>query len=426
MEAFMLQDRVGLAPHIGLVKGEQKLIDVPRPELYNWKADRQEALDLAPKKVEDVVTLKTALDGLGFAPRDASAAMTLDPDVAMQLEALGYVQSTEQVQQGEVLEDAKDHANLIRWTQRAERHLQKGQFKEADVLLKKLSEQYPKLVKPKGSRIMALGQLGREDEAMALARESYAEHPDDANLTALLAGLLSRKGHWEEATKLYQQAADKMPWASQLRLQGVMNASRIKGQEPEALALAERYFKEEPDNQLLAGFIGLSYLGTNRVAEAMPLLEMGAKAPQPLAMVCFHLGAKAHQEGRFEEAQRYLLREIEHHPKNLLAFRLLKEVYGERQDWEGMEVLAQRALEQAVTEEWAHTKSQALFNLKKWKECRRSLNVAMKTFPDAAHLVLLDANLLDKEGKKDDAVRRFEEAKRMLEQKRNQETQKGR
>jgi tetratricopeptide (TPR) repeat protein len=415
MEAFMLQDRLGLAPHIGLVSGSQKLIDVPRPELYNWVSDAHETEDLAALNMVDVVALKTTLDGFGFLPRDGSA-MNLDPEVARQLEALGYVQPTEPVVAGAILEDAKDHQNLVRWTQRAERHLQRGEFEQADVLLKQLSEGYPKLVKPKSSRILSLGQLGRVEEALALAKQTHTDHPDDANVTALLAGLLGRMGDWAGAAKLYQEAAEGMPWAGHLRMKGVMSKSKVLGGEPEALALAERYLADDPDNKLLAGFVGLNYLGAHRVDEAMHLLEKAVTAEPPLAMVCFHLGAKAHQDGRLVDAERYLLREVAYHPDNVMAFRLLKDVYAAQQDWAGMVGLAQRALEQVDTPEWRHVKTQGLFNLKNYEACRRSLDPAIKRFPKNAKLALLDANLLKKEGRDADSLSRFKEAQQLFEQ----------
>ena len=68
MEAFMLQDRLGLAPHFGLVKGNEKLIDVPRPELYRLDVDPSEQSDLASDQMESVVSLKQTIDGFGFAP----------------------------------------------------------------------------------------------------------------------------------------------------------------------------------------------------------------------------------------------------------------------------------------------------------------------------------------------------------------------
>ena len=66
MEAFMLQDRLGLAPHFGLVKGNEKLIDVPRPELYRLDVDPNEQSDLASDQMESVVSLKQTIDGFGL------------------------------------------------------------------------------------------------------------------------------------------------------------------------------------------------------------------------------------------------------------------------------------------------------------------------------------------------------------------------
>lgn len=419
MEAFLLQDRLGLAPHYGLVKGNEKLIDVPRPELYKLDEDPNELSDVAAAQMESVVALKQTIDGFGFAPRDPSAALSLDPEVAKQLEALGYVQPSAPTEPGTVLEDPKDHRDLIVWSQQSERLLQKEAFKEADEILKKLTERYPDLVKAKVGRITALARLGRIDEALQLGLDSSQAHPDDVNISSMLAGLLDQAGRWEEAAVQYRQAAKGLPWASHLRVRGVIALSRVEGQGAASLALAEQYRTEYPDDRMIAGYLGLTYLNQNKIKEGVALLQEAGKAKQPLLMVSFHLGAMAHQRGDLKAAERHLRKEIEFHPKNVLAFRLLKDVYVATKNWDGMVQLAQRALEFRNTVEWTHTKVLGLFNNREYERCRRILDVGMKRYPESSHLALMDANLLQKEGKEAEAMLRLEEARQLGQKKRD-------
>jgi len=417
MEAFMLEDRMGLAPHIGLIKDGKKLIDLPRPELYALNQDPGELDNVAASQSSETIKLKKALSDLGYPGRSDSSSMDLDPEVAAQLEALGYVTQAEAHDPDKTLPDPKDHRDLIRWTQRSERLLQAKKYGEADILLAKLLEQYPDLIRPATRRITALSQLGRGDEAIALAAEARARHPDDGNVAAIFAGLLAKAGRWNEAAELYREAADKLPWASHLKLRGVMSAAKIADNDTGALLEAEQYLRSDPDNAVLSGFVGLHYLRKRRVAEAMPLLSKGATADQPMLMVNFHLGAKAHQDKRLEDAERHLRAELQHHPANVMAARLLKDVLVTNDDWQGMISLASRVLEAGPSAEWSRIKAQGMFNLKQFAACRRVLDRAMTQHPDNPPLMLLDANTLKKEGKDQESLARFQQAQALWEQK---------
>ena len=79
------------------------------------------------------------------------------------------------------------------------------------MLLKKLMERYPELVKAKVGRITALAQLGRKEEALQLARDANHAHPDDPNIASMLASMLDQAGRWEEAATYYKQAAEGLP-----------------------------------------------------------------------------------------------------------------------------------------------------------------------------------------------------------------------
>ena len=413
MEAFMLEDRLQLAPHIGLVQGHTKLIDTPTPELYDLDTDPGEIKDLATDDGDRLAALKAQLKGLDYPGRGDTSQLHLDPDVAAQLEALGYMTGAEPSDAETAGRDPKDHLDLIQWSQKSERLLRLGKLEEADALLKKLLERYPNLVRPTTRRITALASLGRADEALALATTASARHPDDGSLTVIVANLHSKAGRWTEAALLYRKAVAQTPWAGQIKTRAVLSMLRAPGEQRAALDLAETYIEADPSNTILAGIVGLYFLKTDRVAKAMPLLAMGAKAAQPLRMVNFHLGAKAHQDGKMDLARDRLEAELKFHPSNFMAARLLKDVLVSRKDWAGMARLASRVLEAGPSAEWSRIKAQGYFNQADYKACRRVLDAALMDFPKDAQLVLLDANTLKKEGKVAASQARFQAAKAM-------------
>jgi arylsulfatase A-like enzyme/predicted Zn-dependent protease len=417
MEAFMLEDRLGLAPHIGVVQGQTKFIDTPRPELYSLDEDPDELKNQSTHQPTALAELKAVLEGHEFPRRGNSEAFHLDPAVAEQLEALGYVAAPEPTDGTTIREDPKDHKDLIRWTQRSERLLQTGHLEEADLLLEKLLDRYPDLVRPVTRRITALAQLGRTDHALKLATEARKKHPEEGNIAVLQAKLLAKAKRWTEAAECYREAAVLMPWASHLKVRSVLSMLQAKGGAGAALTAAEAYLAQEPDNATLAGLVGLHYLRVRRIAEAMPLLAQGATADQPMAMINFHLGAKAHQDGHLDVARNHLETELRHHPSNLAAARLLKDVLVNRDDWPGMVALASRVLEAGPSAEWSRIKAQGLFNQGQFAACRRVLDGALSRHPQDPQLILLDANTLKKEGHENRSRRRFEQAKTLWAQK---------
>ena len=62
-----------------------------------------------------------------------------------------------------------------------------------------------------------------------------------------------------------------------------------------------------------------------------------------------------------------------------------------------------------------HDHAQALFNLRRYEAARTSLDEGLRRGPEVPALVLLDANLLAKEGQRERGQARFDEAKRLQE-----------
>ena len=122
------------------------------------------------------------------------------------------------------------------------------------MLLKKLMERYPELVKAKVGRITALAQLGRKEEALQLARDANhasrrSEHRVNACQHARPSGALGRGGY------ILQAGGGRTPWVSHLRIRGVLSLSRVAGKGAEALALAEQYRSAHPTDRMIAGYI---------------------------------------------------------------------------------------------------------------------------------------------------------------------------
>jgi Tfp pilus assembly protein PilF len=128
--------------------------------------------------------------------------------------------------------------------------------------------------------------------------------------------------------------------------------------------------------------------------------------------VAWWAGRVAAREGQVQIARKLYERELEHHPRTVGAALDLVTLLAEEQDYAAERALAKDLAERMPTEPrlW-HAWAQSAFNLGELAEARGALDQALERFPKNPELVLLDANLLAKEGKRDEGRRRFDEAR---------------
>ena len=103
---------------------------------------------------------------------------------------------------------------------------------------------------------------------------------------------------------------------------------------------------------------------------------------------------------------------MENYPRSLRAAQALVTAKDSAKDYQGiLEVSSASLVHHPENLQLLHAKTQALFNLKEYAVCRTELDLALLKHPESAALILLDANLLSKEGKDGEGAKRFEEAK---------------
>ena len=191
----------------------------------------------------------------------------------------------------------------------------------------------------------------------------------------------------------------------------VASQMSVKGEEGKAVALGLEYLQEFPQDYAVAGLLGVAMARVGS-PDARRLLEDGAKADKPESEVCLLLGLAVLSEGDSERAIQLLNQELENYPRNLRAAQALISAHDSSKDYQAiLEVSSSSLVHHPENLQLLHAKAQALFNLGEFPTCRIELDLALLKHPDSASLILLDANLLSKEGKDDEGAKRFEEAK---------------
>jgi arylsulfatase A-like enzyme/tetratricopeptide (TPR) repeat protein len=420
METFQLRDRYGLSPHVGVVQGDEKLIRVPQPELYDVVDDGAEVSNLAdrPGSAERVAALEKALDGFGFAPPGEIDASEHDPSVSAALEALGYVEGGFVGEITGDLPDPKDNKRLIGLSQRADRYEMEGRLEEAVELYATLIAEFPKVNEFRNRRAAALGKLGRIDEALAQGEEALRNDPTNPVLRSSVAGLLARSGKTREASILFQSAAADQPHNAKIKASAVaaLLQTRDATAKQDALDLGTKYLAENPGDPELTGLVGIALVLLERAPEAVPYLEEAAKADPPPRDVCLRLAEIAKARGDVSRSVQLLEQELANYPRNTPAAVMLVAELSEREEWDRVAAISGQQL--AYNPEsgllW-HTKAQALFNLGQYQEARWALDQGLEVAPESSMMLLLDANLLAKEGKREEGERRFAQAQAAFE-----------
>lgn len=389
LESWQLAQRLGVAPHVGVVDGGDLLIGAPRPELYDLAADPGATADRAAADPDRVKALQAALAGFGFGPPDAGP-QTIDPAELQKLAALGYV-SGGAVPAGD-LPDPKDRRDLIADVQAVEQAVFGGRAAEAEPVATAAAARWPEVAELHGWRAWALGELGRDDEAVIELRKAVAANPNDVTLQLGLAAKLVQRREFDEATNLYVAAAlggAAVPRVRERAVGTLLDTGHPELAEKLAAALLDR----DPDALALQGLLGLSLVRQDRAADAQALLEVGASVPTPEPGVLLALATLVAPKDR-GRAGELLDRELAIRPVSPLALLARCGFHHADRHPAAMHALARKALALAPDDPAALTcEAAAALDDGDLEAARRLVDRALALAPQLPEAVGLDRTL---------------------------------
>ncbi len=271
--------------------GQYKLIDAPRPELFDLAADPGETTNLFESRRDVGNRLQRALRALEaqFARAAAPAkAETIDPETRARLTSLGYVSSFVATETDDtvVRADPKDKIALFNLMSDAR-------------------------------------ELGHDEAAdtakmIALLRQVVEDDPQVIDAWFSLGNVYYRQGDFAEALTHFSKALALKP-DYDLALINMANAYRALGRDDEALAGYEHYLRVDPKNawvQYQAGEIHLDRGATDRAAE---YFRQALAIDPKVASARVALGVVALNRGDTAAAERELRAALETSPEVRLA-----------------------------------------------------------------------------------------------------------
>ncbi len=412
LESWQLAQRFGLAPHLAVVDGPLKLIDVPRPELYDVVADPREQHDLAAQRPDEVLRLQALLRSADLAEPSRDPAHPPDPRLSAQLAELGYVDAGLAGPSTQARPDPKAHRELLITLQGIDQRVT-GPEVDAEVAaqLQALVIRYPHITELRTRLAGLWARMGRTADAARVVHDALANDPDNVPLRIGLAALLAGEGRLSEAADLYQEAAEAMPWQPRLRAMCLL-ALIDSGRVDEAVELGGGWLDETLEDASVAGLTGVALVKARRFDAAIPLLDRGLQANPPERGVAYHVSAARLGAGDRGEATRLLDLELDHHPTHLEALHARLQLFAATRDW-GAQLVRVEAARALRPEEPAlmHIEAQTLYNLQRFAEARSLVDDGLTLAPTFPELMLLDANLMRQEGRTEAALARFEAAK---------------
>lgn len=416
-ESYQLAQRFRIAPHRAVVSGPLKLIATPEPELYDVVADPGETKNLAASRPEDVARLHGLLAGLNATPPSGAGA-SLDADTLAALAALGYVSSTNDAGVDPLtLPDPKQYAELLRGIREFEATARPNEPEKSLEMLDRLLAMKPDVFDLRVRKSTILGRMGRKDEARAYAEATADMFPENPRAWLRLAtdALLAR-----DPMRAYEMAeraravAPNDKAARELSVDARLRAKQVES----ALRDGEAWMAEDPTNYGLASALGRYWLAHGDYAKADSFLRIAVSGPNPKNGSRVQLAALAIGSGQRGAGYKLLEAELDDFPNSVLAHRALARLQGEDQLYleqlPHLQALAR--LQPRKVNSWLDL-AQCQFNLKDYRTARKTLERAIALDAEDAGVLLLQANLLAKEGKMEEGRAMFEraEAQRKLE-----------
>ncbi|HLA76627.1 MAG TPA: sulfatase-like hydrolase/transferase, partial [Vicinamibacteria bacterium] len=294
---------LGWAPLHAFRSGSLKLIEAPRPELFDLASDPAETRDLSAERPREVERLRAALQALRSGER--ASARAADAETAERLRALGYVGAAAPVIASGPSKDPKDA--LVLWTafEEALGAEARGDREAAIRGLRALLAREPGNVSFRRSLSTALRKGGRLAEAVAVLGPDDDRDPVAAHERAVA---LAEAGRVAEAIVAEQKAIALNPLLPEpLNHLGVLEARQ--GRLPEALGAFERALELDPNNAQAWCNKGNALQGLGRPGEAASAYRMALNLAPRSVDARNGLGVQAVAAGDLALAAR-LFREV--------------------------------------------------------------------------------------------------------------------
>jgi arylsulfatase A-like enzyme/Flp pilus assembly protein TadD len=301
-ETFLPATAYGWSPLRAITEGSWRLIQAPRPELYDFVSDPGESRNLyrlqsrVRRRLEGVLGRKRAV-------KTAAPAPPPHAELAESLRSLGYLSGMSGRREGTI--DPKDGLALLSEFERTKRDLQAGRRLQALTALEDLVRRSPDSVPFLTRLARAQSVWGRKEEALATLKRAVALNPGLDFLHLRLAEESLEQGRLAEARAAYERALALNPRFAPAWL-GLGEVGRRAGGDEEEREVLLKAAASGTESAALAARLAQLDLAAGRLESADRYAEEAVRLLPEYSAAWWLLGEAAEGQGRAKEAiERY-------------------------------------------------------------------------------------------------------------------------
>jgi arylsulfatase A-like enzyme/Flp pilus assembly protein TadD len=350
------------APLTGIVSDHQKLIDLPRPELYDLRADPQETSNLFGREGERARTLQAVLQTKTkeFQARGpAVERTTLSADARQRLQALGYVASSAEpgTRTYTDVDDPKTLIGAANDLNRALADFKSGSTAGAISAVREIIRVHPTFTTAYGvlasmqhdmgdlggaiATLDVIARRGTADQSVMLVLAGYlqeagalakaaellqavvAAHPDYADAHNSLGVVYSRMGRHHEAQAAFRHVLELDP-TSATAFENIGVDAIGAGDAAGAVTNLTRALELDPRLARAHNALAAVYMRQRREAEALSHWQTALQLDPHLYDALYNVGISLWDAGRLDEARPYLDRFAREAPAGRYAADLVR------------------------------------------------------------------------------------------------------
>jgi arylsulfatase A-like enzyme/tetratricopeptide (TPR) repeat protein len=302
---------------------DYKFIDAPRPELYDLRADPDEAdnrIARLPQVAQELRAELTKMREAMSAEKPETQEANIDDETMRRLASLGYIGGTMTTKKndGKPLADPKDMLQAYLAVGVAAGLISDENYTGAATTLERVLTEDPANPQARFLLAMCYEKTDRSAESKAILDGVLKDDPDNLRALVAMAGILGREGKTAEMVAICKRALAKDDHNAQayaLIADAYMSVNDHAG----ALPYLQKAVEIQPKltrnrNNLAACLIGLGRLGEAET-ELNAILSTHPRFP----VTHFNLGLLDEEEGHLDEARKAYATEVELQPNSAAA-----------------------------------------------------------------------------------------------------------
>lgn len=298
-------------------EGSSKIIEAPRPELYDLAEDPQETRNRfeAESALGNQLLNKLRRFESGLKPSSAAVSTGNDAARLERLSALGYVSLDQPIARGndEILADPKDKVDVYNRILKGLQAAEAGRLEVSNAILEQVAQADPELFivhYSLGNNYLKLKQPNKALAALEKARSLNPEFASAAVASARAFGMLKRDG---EAIALLEPLAahPAAPLTARRELAVLYSRNRRFA---EAAEIYRKILAERPSDEQATQFLGVTLVEKRDYAAGLETLENAVAMGLDNALIRNFMGIALANLGRREDAVKSYRRAVQLNP----------------------------------------------------------------------------------------------------------------